>query len=222
MGSDNSTTTTESRATATPEEQELNRLQLDMFRANAPQLQALQAGNLALGTDAIAGLQTGASQSPIINRLLAGISPEVTQGIVTDAIGDVRTGLNQSGLLDSGIRQELEASTSADIRRASEESNLNTLFNLFNLAQGQGAQIQSPVLGQAAQLGSQLAGLRSTSGTSTQTSMNPFLRSFQSSLGKGLGMGTAGFIGGGSSAFGSALGGGATGGVSPNMFGGVD
>ena len=62
---------------------------------------------------------------------------------------------------------------------------------MLNLGVGGQAQIQSPLLQQSGQLGSQLAGLRST--TQTQTSMNPFLKSFQTSLGNTLGSPTFGF-----------------------------
>ena len=193
------------QAKATPEEKELNKLALERARAAQPGQIAVQKQSLGLSEDLLGGLASGVTESPILNRVLAGISPEVTEGIVQESLADIRPGLQSAGLLDSGVRAELEMSTAADIRRASEEANLNTLFNLLNVSQGQAAQIQQPLLSQSQALGQRLAGLRQQTGTTTLKQMNPFLKSFQTSFGQGLGKGAAGFIGGGSDAFSSAL-----------------
>lgn len=63
----------------------------------------------------------------------------------------------------------------------------NTLLSLLNLTLSGSTQLQSPVLAQSQQLSNALAGLRSTTGTTTQKSMNPFLLSFQQSAGQTLG-----------------------------------
>jgi hypothetical protein len=187
MGREKTTQDTETtqRVEATPEEQELNRLALERARAAQPgQLQA-QEGGLNL----INQLLTGQNLPGFLGGLPGGISPDVTSGIVQQSLEDVRPGLQASGLLDSGVRAELETQTAADIRRRSEEFNIGNLLNLLNLAVGGQAQIQQPLLAQSGQLGQQLAGLRSTTGTSNTTlsQMNPFLKSFQQSAGKTLG-----------------------------------
>jgi len=201
MGKEKTTTTQTQQVQATPEEQEFNRLQLELARSAQPGQLQLQGQSLALGSDFLTGIQSGLAQSPIVNRLLQGIDPNVTSDIVQKSLADVRPGLQAGGLMDSGVRAELETRTAGDIRRASEESNLNALFNLLNLSQGQAAQIQQPLLAQNQMLGGQLAGLRSITGNSTTLGMNPFLKSFQtsfgSSLGGGLGKATTGAIQGG-------------------------
>ena len=69
---------------------------------------------------------------------------------------------------------------------------MNTLVQLLNLTLSGSTQLQQPVMAQSQQLSNALAGLRSTTGTTTTTSMNPFLKSFQTSLGSSLGSGTLG------------------------------
>jgi hypothetical protein len=66
--------------------------------------------------------------------------------------------------------------------------NQGNLLNLLNLALSGQAQVQQPVQANVSQLGSQLAGLRTTTTSGTQTS-NPFQQSLYSSLGKTLGGG---------------------------------
>jgi hypothetical protein len=198
MGGEKTTTTQSTQVEATPEEQELNRLALENARAINPQLQEVQQGSLGLATDFLGGLQTGTAQSPILNQLLAGFDPNVIDDLVQKSIADVRPGLQASGLLDSGVRAELETQTAADIRSSAEQFNLNNLFNLLNISQGQAAQVQQPILAGSGQLSQSLAGLRSTTGTGTSVGMNPFLRSFQQgagqSLGQGIGQGVGNFF----------------------------
>lgn len=193
----------------TAEEKELNRLYLERVRAAQPGTLALQEQGLNLGADLFSGIQTGQADSPVLNRLFAGISPEVTNDLVQQSIEDVRPGLQAAGLLNSGVRAELETETAAGIRRAVEESNLNNLYNLLNLSQGYQANIQQPLLNQSAQLSSALAGLRSVSSTGNSTySYNPFLENFYgsagSALGKGVVSGAFGGLQGGMSGFSSA------------------
>lgn len=95
-------------------------------------------------------------------------------------------------------------------RRGGEAFNIGNLLNLLNLAVGGQASIQQPVLSTGQQLTQALAGLRSvnTQGTATQNTtqygMNPFMKSFQTSMGQvpstiigRIGQGT-GMYGGGS------------------------
>ena len=175
---------TTQRVEATPEEQELNRLSLERVRAAQPgQIQTQQSG-LSL----INQLLTGQDLPGFLKGLPGGISPEVTGNIVQQSLADVRPGLQASGLLDSGVRAELEASTASDIRNQSEQFNIGNLLNLLNLAVGGQAQIQSPLLGQSGQLGQQLAGLRSSFGTSQTTQTNPFITGKDITSGIGTGV----------------------------------
>lgn len=174
--------------TPTPEEVELNKLNLAQAKEFDPQQRQInrQAG------DVVSNLLTGNTEGlPGFLRTLArGVDPSVTQGLVDQSLRDVNTQLAASGagtFLESGPAQSIGARTAGDIRLASEESNLNRLLNLLNIGVGGQAQIQQPILATSANLGSRLAGLRSMSGTSTgtQTSygMNPFIKSFQSAAG---------------------------------------
>lgn len=179
MGKDK--TTTNQTTTATPEERELNRLQLEQARAFDPQQRQMNenAGNL------VNQLLTGKSLPGYLNTLPGGISPEVTQHIVDQSLRDLYPQFQSSGILDSGVAASIAGRTSGDIRASAEQFNIQNLQQLLNLAVGGQAQVQQPMLQTTSQLGSRLAGLRST--TSTQTAMNPFLKSFQTSLGQGLG-----------------------------------
>lgn len=191
-------TQSEQTVQATQEEQELNKLLLDRTRALDPQQTRLQGQALDVGYNLLAGQDLPG----YLQGLPYGISEEVTQGIVDKSIEGLRPSFQSGGIYDSGMRAELETGTAADIRLQSEQYNQNLLLNLLNLAVGGQAQIQAPIQSQTSQLGSSLAGLRSTSGTTTQTSMNPFLKSFQQSLGSSLGSGSFG-----SSSFGGGAGG---------------
>lgn len=196
MSDEKTTTTTNSSATSTPaptaEETRLNQLDLQAREANQQGVMDIQKNGLNLGNLLLQGLQLPG----YLKNLPGGISPDVTQQIVDDSLRDIRPGFQQGGILDSGVAASISARTAADVRTQSEQFNLQNLQQLINLAVGGQAQVQQPILGQAANLGSRLAGLRSVTqtgnGSSTQSSMNPFLKSFQTSLGSSLGSGKFG------------------------------
>ena len=193
MGSDKSTTTIDQTSTPqlTEAEKQSQQLGLEREQAVQPGLIQAQQGGLSL----INQLMAGSTDLPgFFGELGQGISPDVTQGIVNQTLEDIRPGLQMSGIFDSGTRGAIEARTSADIRRATAEFNLGNKFNLLNLAFGGQAQVQQPLMQQQALLNQQLAGLRpvQTQGRQTETSMNPFLRSFQTGFGTSLGGGNFG------------------------------
>jgi len=152
MGSDKTQTnsgTTQSSSTTytpTPEEQELQKLQLAQAKDFDPIQRQLNtnSGNL------INQLLLGDSNLPgFLSKLPAGISPEVTQSIVDSSLRDLNTQLKKSGVgtfLDSGAAQSAGVRASADVRNAAEEFNIGTLFNLLNLGVGGQAQVQQPAL----------------------------------------------------------------------------
>lgn len=160
---------------ATPEERELNKLQLEREKFLDPQIRDVQSQGLDLSSL----LLRGQNLPGYLNTLPGGISPEVTQSIVDQSIQDIQPGFQQSGLLDSGVNAEISARTAADIRNQSEQFNLGNLQQLLNLAVGGQAQVQAPIQGFSSQLSSRLAGLRSTTsqgtGTVQRTTYNPFL-----------------------------------------------
>lgn len=187
-----STTTvnnTTSTPTPTPEETRLNQLDLQAREANQQgtidmQGNALNLGNLLLKGMDLPGYLAG---------LPGGISEDVTSGLVQQSLRDIKPSFQQGGILDSGVAASASARTAGDIRLNSAQFNLQNLQQLLNLAVGGQAQIQQPIIGQSQILGSRLAGLRSinqtgsSTGNTTSTAMNPFLKSFQTSLGNSLG-----------------------------------
>ena len=199
----NQNTTQTMTPQATPEERELNQLEIERIRATQPgQIQVQQSG-LSLVNQLLSG------EEPLpgfFQELSQGISPEVTNQIVQSSLQDLYPQFQGQGILDSGVSAEIAGRTAGDIRMGSEQWNQGNKFNLLNLALSGQAQVQQPLLAQSQILSGRLAGLRSVSstgtasgsgsGTQTVTSMNPFLKSFQTSLGSGLGSG----IGAGASA----------------------
>ena len=189
MGKEKTTqsTTSSQQSTSTPtaEETRMNQLDLAAREANQQGTIDIQKNSLNLGNLLLQGLQLPG----YLQGLPGGISPEVTQGLVDQSLRDIKPGFQQGGILDSGVAASISARTAGDIRLNSAQFNLQNLQQLLNLAVGGQAQIQQPILSQSGQLGQRLAGLRSInqSGTSNQTSlgMNPFLKSFQQSAGKG-------------------------------------
>ena len=193
MGGERQSTSTQStqtqQYTPTAEETELNRLELERARASqGGVMQSQQAG-----LDLVNQLLRGQPLPGYLQGLPGGISPEVTQDLVNQSISDIQPYFAQHGLLDSGVNASISARTAGDIRRGAEEFNIGNRLNLLNLALSGQAQVQQPVLASSANLGNRLAGLRSgtsntsTSGQSSWMGMNPFMKSFQQSLGNSLG-----------------------------------
>jgi hypothetical protein len=186
MGGERTTTDTSQEREVTPEQKELDRLALERAQANQQGLIGLQGSGLDFMTQLFGGLGGQELGGPI-GDVLRGIDPSVTQGLVDQAVGDVNLGAQAQGLADSGIRAELAARTSGDIRRSVAESNLNRIMGLANLATTGQAAVQQPILGSQSALGGRLAQFGTTRGQTIQRTPNPFLSSFQSSFGSALG-----------------------------------
>lgn len=193
MGGEKSSNTTVQNSSSTPtptaEETRLNQLDLQAREANQQGTIDIQRNSLNLGNLLLQGMQLPG----YLGGLPGGISPDVTDKLVEQSLRDIKPSFQQGGILDSGVAASVSGRTAGDIRLNSEQFNLQNLQQLLNLAVGGQAQIQQPIIGQSQILGSRLAGLRTTNqtGSATQTnkSMNPFLKSFQTSLGSSLGSG---------------------------------
>lgn len=183
MGGEKSSSNTTTTVQQTEEEKKLNQLQLSQAQAFDPVQRQLneQGGNLVLN------LLRGQSLPGYLNTLPGGISQDVTNDIVKQSLADIAPQFQASGILDSGVAAQLSARTAADIRTQSEQFNIQNLQQLLNIAVGGQAQVQQPMQGVTSQLGSRLSGLRTVNQSGTATSMNPFLKSFQTSAGSGLG-----------------------------------
>ena len=206
MGGERTTVnkTEQTQATATPEETELNQLELERQRAAQPGMLQAQQG----GLDLINQLLTGQALPGFLGTLPGGISSEAIGTQAANLSRQNRAGFQQAGIDDSGVAfRETARDIGSNLLFPAEQFNIGNLQNLLNLAVGGQAQVQAPILGGAAQLGGQLAGLRSITGSSNQTTigMNPFLKSFQQSAGSAfgnpfeafanLGRGVSGFAG---------------------------
>lgn len=187
MSREKQTSTSEQKVTQTPEEKRLNQINLGLAESGAAGQQAVQAGGLQLSEDLFRALNTGSANSNVINQLLAGISPEMTTQMSQRAVQDILPSFQSSGILDSGVAANIAGQVAGETRLNAAQYNLGNLFNLANLAGGQGAQVQAAGLQQSGQLGNQLAGLRTVNTSGTQTFANPFLKSFQQSAGQSIG-----------------------------------
>ncbi len=183
MGKEKQTQQSSTQVTASPEERALLASQGRIQQAGESDQIALNknASSLALN------LLQGQNLPGYLNTLPGGISPDVTQSIVNQSLADIAPRFQQSGILDSGVAAQISGRTAADIRNQSAQFNLQNLMQLLNLATGSSAQAQAPMLTNTGQLGSSLAGLRSTSSSGSTIGMNPFLKSFQTSLGSSIG-----------------------------------
>lgn len=173
--------------TPTPEQTRLNQLDLQLREQNQGALGQVQGNSLNLANL----LLQGQNLPGYLNTLPGGIDEATTQGLVNQSLRDIQPLFQGKGLLDSGVNASISARTANDTRLGSAQFNIQNLMQLLNLATGSSAQAQQPIIGQAGMLGQRLQGLNSISqsGTSNQnsttTSMNPFLKSFQTSAGAG-------------------------------------
>lgn len=192
MGGERTTTNSSSQTkyTATPEEREYLARQNEILKAS-------QQGQINVnnqGLDLVSKLLQGQNLPGYLNQLPGGISPDVVNSISNQAIQDITPQFQSSGILDSGVAAQIAARTSADVRNQAAQFNLQNLSQLLNLAVGGQAQVQQPLLATSGQYGQSLAGLRTVNQSGSQTTIgtNPFLKSFQTSLGSSLGSGTFG------------------------------
>ena len=169
---------------ASPQEQQLNASNLAMQKALQPYAQEsgisfYKSLNALLGGTELPGAYGG---------LYEGISDEMAQNIAGESIRGIPAQLQGRGLLDSGAGASIMARTYGDTLRNVAQYNVDNLRSL--LGEGLGVNYQAtPYSGVSSQLSQSLGGLRSTtsSGTATTYGQNPFMRSFQTSLGGALG-----------------------------------
>ena len=197
MGKEKTTNTTDSKQSqtvaASPQETALNQLQLDEYKASSGQRQAVGSAGLNLSQLLLEGRQLPG----YLQGLPAGISPEVTQGIVDQSLRDVNTQMAFSGagtFMESGASQAAGVRAAGDIRNQSAQFNLGNLQQLINLAVGGQAVPLGYQNDLGGNLGQRLAGLRSVSqqGTSNQINRNPFISGKDVMTGVGTAVGAFG------------------------------
>lgn len=210
MGSKKDTTTnvtnSQTTPTATPEQTQMNQLQLQQYKDLLPQSTAMQQQGFNTGT----ALLSGQNLPGYLNTIPGGIDQKTQDSIVQESLRQIAPQFQQGGILNSGAAASIASRTAGDIYRNSAQFNVQNLQQLLNLAVGGQAIPQATNLANTNNLSSSLSGLRSFnttgSGTQTQLGQNPFLNSFQSTAGTAFGnpfqsfsqagAGYAGFTGG--------------------------
>lgn len=204
MGTTSTTSNSTQQVTPTPQEQGLEQNELN-FSNFAQPLEEQTYGNLSSNINAILTGQTPMAQG------IGGISDSQTQSMVNQSLRDIMPQFQSSGILNSGEAAQVANLTAAQTRNSNAQFNVSAAQNLFNLAAGGQSNLQSQANQNNSTLGSQLAGLRTTT-SSGSVSQNPFLNSFYQGLGTQA-SNTVGSIGnsaisagtGGASSFGSAF-----------------
>lgn len=193
--SDTTTTTNSSQQeTATPEEQAMEKLQLNRLQNNSGNQQQLDTNMYnTMNTILNGGKLNGNLQG------INGINEDQTQSMVNASLRDIAPQFQANGVLNSGEAAQIAGRTAMDTRNANAQFNVSALQNLFNQALGGSSNLSAQTTNQNSVLGSQLAGLRTVNGSSSVSS-NPFLQSFYKSLGEGLGNSVTSGVNAGASA----------------------
>lgn len=188
MGQEKQTQQTQqsTQYTPTPEEKEMQKLQLEQYKQTVGPQTEVQKQYLNLAS----ALGTGGALPGYLNQLTTGISSEAIGNQAAKLASQYGAGFQNLGIGDSGVAfRETARGIGNELLYPTEQFNIGNLQNLLNLALSGQAQVQQPVQAGANTLSQSLAGLRSVNQTSssTQTSMNPFMKSFQQSAGQSLG-----------------------------------
>ena len=184
MSDEKQTTSGNSSYTPSANENRLTGIQGDI--AEAGKAGQIQVNNS--GLSAVNKLLNGQELPGYLNSLTQGISPDVTNSMVNLSLRDMNSQLAQSGagtFMESGAAQQAGVRSAADIRNQSAQYNLNNLMQLLNIGVGGQASVQQPINSNNASLAGLIKGTGTTNTTSTVTSMNPFLKSFEQSTGNG-------------------------------------
>lgn len=179
MGNTTTTTNQTQQATATPEEITL----LNQQAQNNAFMQPIAQKSYS---DLSSNIQAILEGRDPMAKGIGGINEDQTQSMVNASLRDIMPQFQANGILNSGEAAQVANRTAADVRNQNAQFNVSAAQNLFNLAAGGQSNLQGQYQGQQNSYGGQLAGLRTITGRSS-TSKNPFLESFYSSVGQGLG-----------------------------------
>lgn len=162
-----STSTTERQPTAA--ELELQQLELARRKASQPELLQLDQQLFSL----LEPLTRGAPAGGMFSEIGQGISPETQQRIVDQTFRLTTPKFESLGLLDSGVRAELQTKLVADLLTQSEIAKQSQLQSLLGFISGAPGQAQQPIIDETSLLMQGLSSLgrtTSTMGGSTTTS----------------------------------------------------
>lgn len=186
MGTNSTTTTQQQQATPTPQETTLMNQQI----SNNSFMQPIAQQNFQDLSSNIQAILTGGTPAA---QGVGGITDSQTQSMVNQSLRDIMPQFQTSGVLNSGEAAQVANLTAAQTRNSNAQFNVSAAQNLFNLAAGGQSNLQGQTQASTDNLTSELAGLRSVSSSGSSTT-NPFLQSFYTSMGQGLGqniMGTS-------------------------------
>ena len=186
MGSTTVESSSTTKPKATAEETEMNKILLQRMKDTAGQQTQLQQTALGLGQNILSGNENA---MPDWYKKMYSISP---QAMSTQAANMVRSGQTSAQSMGIGDSGEMWKAITNDVANnlvyPAEQFNIGAKQNLLNLALSGQAQVQAPVVSNTNTLANQLAGLRTTQTSGTQTqSANPFSLIAQG-LGTGIGM----------------------------------
>jgi len=175
MGSPKTTSNTNQTTTPTPtaEETEMNRLQLEQYKAYQPAQTKMMNEAFGLGSKLLNSFQGSGADSEQWKSLIGGITDEQTNSMVAEQDRYLRPMLEKQGIYDSGTAATGRMRAGVDVRNQNAQFNVGTLQNALNLALSGQAQIQQPAMGQSSALMTQLAGLRANQGTGWGQQKNP-------------------------------------------------
>lgn len=180
MPGEKTTTQSTQQATATPQEQALMQQQINMNNFMQPYAQQNYA-DLSSNIDAILKGNTPAAQG------IGGVTDAQNQSMVNASVRSVLPQFQSAGIMDSGIAAQGAIRAAQDTSNQNAQFNVSAAQNLFNLAAGGQSNLQGQFQNNTNNLTSQMAGLRTINQSGSTIGMNPFLKSFETSLGKTLG-----------------------------------
>lgn len=182
MSGEKTSTQSTQQAQATPEERALMQQQIDMnnfMNPYAKQNYADLSGNIQAVLEGRQPMAQG----------IGGISDAQNQSMVNASVRSVLPQFQSAGILDSGIAAQGAIRAAQDTSNQNAQFNVSAAQNLFNLASGGQSNLQGQYQSNTNNLTSQLAGLRTINQSGSTIGMNPFLKSFQTSMGSYLGGG---------------------------------
>lgn len=180
MGGEKTVTQSSQKSEMTPEERQLLQQQI----ANNNFMLPYSQKNYAALSDNIFAILSG--QEPAAKGI-GGINEDQTQSMVNASLRDIAPQFQSAGLTDSGLAYQGALRAAQDTRNQNAQFNVSAAQNLFNLASGGQSNLQGQYQGSTNSLVNQLSGLRTINQSGSTIGMNPFLKSFETSLGKTLG-----------------------------------
>lgn len=185
MGNEKTATSTNTQYTMSPEERANYALDMQRKKANLPSQMALDKQLYGFASDYLSG-------KPLTGNLAlaGGVSDQQSQRMATQGVNALYPQFQSSGIMDSGVAAAIAGRSYADILNNNAQFNVSAQQQILNQAMGGSSMLTSATQAQNSMLASQLAGLRSVNTTSTVSSMNPFLKSFQTSMGSTVGKAT--------------------------------